>query len=198
MTTRRLHVETVPVEARGFQGRPAGLVTRAGANVIDVAVVVVLLAAGYLGVSGFLFLRQGARFSFPIVSYQTAYAAGFVVLVAYFAISWTTGGRTYGDRLLALRVQTSAGEDVGVVRATLRAILCVVFPLLLIWAAIDRNNRSVQDLVAGTRVIYDWGVARPATHSDDATRMAVDVAAPVANEPEHSDAESLPRLDGEG
>jgi uncharacterized RDD family membrane protein YckC len=197
MTTRRLHVETVPVEARGFQGRPAGLVTRATANVIDVAVVVLLLAAGYLGVAGFLFLRQGARFSFPIVSYQTAYVAGFVALVVYFAISWTAGGRTYGDRLLGLRVQTSAGDDVGVVRATLRAILCAVFPLLLVWAAIDRDNRSVQDLLARTRVIYDWGVARPAS-SDDAARMAVDVAPPVAHEPEHGDAEPLPRLDGQG
>ena len=114
VTTRRLNVDAVPVEARGFQGHPAGLVTRSVANVIDVAVVVLLLPAAYLGVAGFLFLRQGARFSFPIVSYRTAYAAGFVALVVYFAISWTAGGRTYGDRVLGLRVQTSAGADVGV------------------------------------------------------------------------------------
>lgn len=198
MTTRRLHVETVPVEARGFQGRPAGLVTRTAANVIDVAVVVVLLAAAYLGVAGFLFLRQGARFSFPIVSYPAAYIAGFVALVGYFAISWTAGGRTYGDRVLGLRVQSAGGDDVGVLRATVRAMLCALFPLLLAWTAVDRRNRSLQDLIVRTRVIYDWGTARPAGTSEDATRMAVDVAAPVADEPDHADPESVPRLDGQG
>ena len=198
MTARRLDVESVPVEARGFQGQTAGLVTRVAANAIDVAVVVLLLAAGYLGVAGFLFLRQGARFTFPIVSYPTAYAAGFIALVAYFAISWTAGGRTYGDRVLGLRVQTSTGDNVGVARAILRAFLCATFPLLLAWVAIDRANRSVQDLISGTRVVYDWGTARPGTPSDDPTRMAVDVAPAVAHEPEHGDPESLPRLDGEG
>jgi uncharacterized RDD family membrane protein YckC len=197
VTTQRLHVDTVPVEARSFQGSPAGLVTRTAANVIDVAVVMVLLAAIYLGVAGFLFLRQGARFSFPIVSYQTAYAAGFVMLVAYFAISWTAGGRTYGDRVLGLRVRTRAGEDVGVVRATARAILCALFPLLLVWVAVDRRNRSLQDLIVGTHVIYDWGT-RTGGSSEDATGVTVDVAAPVSHEPDNGDAQPLPRLDGQG
>jgi uncharacterized RDD family membrane protein YckC len=174
------------------------LVTRAAANAIDVAVVVIGLTACYLGVAGFLFLRQGARFSFPIVSYRTAYVAGFVALVVYFTISWSTDGRTYGDRVLGLRVQRGDGGDLGVVRATVRAILCAVFPLLLVWTAIDRRNRSVQDLIVRTRVIYDWGTTRAAGTSADAPGVAVDVAAPVAHESDDSDTESLPRLDGQG
>jgi hypothetical protein len=36
----------------------------------------------------------------------------------------------------------------------LRAIGCVVFPIGLLWAVIDRRRRSLQDIVFRTRVIY--------------------------------------------
>jgi uncharacterized RDD family membrane protein YckC len=198
VTTRRLQIDTVPVEARSFQGYPAGLVTRAAANVIDVAVVVLLMVVGYLGVVGVMFLRQGARFTFPIVSYRAAYVIGFALLVGYFAVSWATLGRTYGDRILGLRVQTISGGDLGGVRSTILALLCALFPLLLAWVAFSRAQRSVQDLVVGTHVVYDWGGSRRAARSGDAAGVAVDVAPPVANEPEHRDPEPLPRLDGQG
>ena len=198
MSTPRIHVETIPIEARSFQGEAAGLVTRVAANIIDVAVVVLGLVAVYLGVAGVMFLRQGARFTFPIVTYRAAFVAGFVALVVYFTVSWAAAGRTYGDRVLGLRVQTAKGEDVGFMRAGVRAVLCALFPLLLAWVAVSRHNRSVQDLVVGTSVIYDWSVTRRSTMSDDAAGVAVDVAASVANEPEHGDPQPLPRIDGEG
>ena len=197
MTTPRLRTDAVPVEARAFQGQPAGLITRAAANVIDLAVVVVMLVVCYLGAAGVRFLRQGAQFSFPIVSYQTAYAAGFLALVVYFAVSWATGGRTYGDRVLGLRVTTVAGADLGGVRAAVRAVLCASFPLLLVWVAVSRTSRSVQDLIVGTVVIYDWRFARALEASDDAVGMAVDVAPPVAHEPQDRDAEPVAGLDRE-
>ena len=199
MSAPRIHVETIPIEARSFQGEAAGLITRVLANIIDAAVVILGLVAVYLGIAGVMFLRQGARFTFPIVTYPAAYVAGVVVLVAYFTVSWAAaGGRTYGDRVLGLRVLTAKGQDVGFVRAFLRAVLCVHFPILLVWVAVNRHNRSVQDLVVGTSVIYDWSTARRAASSDDPTRVAVDVAPAVADEPEHGDPEPLPRLDGEG
>ena len=109
----RIHVETIPVEARSFQGESAGLITRVAANIIDVAVVILGLVAVYLGIAGVMFLRQGARFTFPIVTYRAAYLAGFVALVVYFTVLWAAAGRTYGDRVLGLRVQTSKGQDSG-------------------------------------------------------------------------------------
>ncbi|HLB39197.1 MAG TPA: RDD family protein [Actinomycetota bacterium] len=198
MTTRHLNVETIPAEARGFHGQPAGLVTRVAANLIDLAVLVVSLIAAYLGVAGVTFLRQGARFTFPIVSYPVAYTAGFLTLVVYFTVSWTTNGRTYGDRVLGLRVRTAAGGELGAPRAAVRALLCALFPLLLVWVAFSRRQRSVQDLVVGTSVIYDWGGARRTPTSPDAAGVAVEVAPAVADEPDHGDAEPLPRLDGQG
>ena len=162
------------------------------------AVVILGLVAVYLGVAGVKFLRQGARFTFPIVTYRAAFVAGFVALVVYFTVSWAAAGRTYGDRVLGLRVQTAKGEDMGFVRAGVRAVLCALFPLLLVWVAVNRHNRSVQDLVVGTSVIYDWSATRRVASSDDPARVAVDVAPAVADEPEHGDPEPLPRLDGEG
>ena len=90
MNTSRVAFDTVPAEARAFNGAPAGLVSRTLANIVDLIVVAALLAAGYLGVAGLLFLRRGASFSFPVVSYPTAYAIGFAGWVVYMAIGWRT------------------------------------------------------------------------------------------------------------
>src|SRR6478672_415752 len=176
--------DTVPKEARSFHGQPAGLVTRTIANVVDVVVVAGLLGVVYLGISGVLFLRRGASFSFPIVTYRTAYIVGFVGWVIYMAFGWRTNGRTYGDHLLGLRVRTMSGDRVGGVRAVIRALLCGIAPLLLVWCAFSKQQRSVQDLVVGTHVIYDWGGSRSEVPSNDAVRVGVDVAAPVPHEPD--------------
>jgi uncharacterized RDD family membrane protein YckC len=206
MTTSRVAFDTIPPEARAFNGAPAGLVSRTLANIVDLIVVGALLAAGYLGVAGLLFLRRGASFSFPVVSYRTAYAVGFAAWVVYMAIGWRTNGRTYGDHLLGLRVRTIGAGPVRAPRAVIRAILCAVAPLLLIWVAFSKHQRSVQDLLVGTHVVYDWSGARPdapadASSSDavsgDAVRVRIDVAPTVTDEPHDGDAEPLSRVDGE-
>jgi uncharacterized RDD family membrane protein YckC len=171
-------------------------VTRAFANMIDLAVVAVIVVAGYFGVSGVLFLRRGESFSFPTVSYGEAYWAGFAVLIAYFAWCWATTGRTVGDRVLGLRVQRKDGRPVHGWRALVRALLCAGFPLLLLWVAIDGRRRSVQDIIVGTRVVYDWG-GSPAGRSDDPGGVAVDVAPAVTHEADDGHAETLARVDRE-
>ena len=196
MTTRRVRFDTVPAEARAFNGRPAGVVTRTVASVLDLALTVLLVAGGYLAISGVWFLRRGADFHFPVVSFPVAYAAGFVTLVAYFTVCWAVGGRTYGDRVLGVRVCTLDDLDPSIARSFIRAVLCAAFPLLLVWAAVDGKQRSVQDIVVRTRVVYDWGGARSGA-SDDAIGMAVDVAPAVPHEPDDGHAEPLPRFDRE-
>ena len=145
---------TVPAEARSFQGERAGIVSRVLANAIDFAILVVVLGAGYLGWSAWLFLRRGASFRFPTVTYRGTYVVGAIVLTLLFAVAWSTTGRSYGDRVFGLRVIDRKGERLGLAHAFVRAVLCVAFPPLLFWAIVDR--RSVQDLVLSTRVIYDW------------------------------------------
>jgi len=145
---------TVPAEARSFQGERAGIVSRVFANAIDFAILVVVLGAGYLGWSAWLFLRRGASFRFPTVTYQGTYLVGAIVLTLLFTVAWSSTGRSYGDRLLGLRVIDRGGERLGLAHAFMRAVLCVAFPPLLFWAVV--NRRSVQDLVLRTAVIYDW------------------------------------------
>jgi uncharacterized RDD family membrane protein YckC len=145
---------TVPAEARSFQGERAGIVSRVLANAVDLAILVVVLGAGYLGWSAWLFLRRGASFRFPTVTYRGTYLVGAIVLTLLFTVAWSTTGRSYGDRLLGLRVIDRRGQRMGFAAAFVRAVLCVAFPPLLFWAIV--NRRSVQDLVLGTAVIYDW------------------------------------------
>jgi uncharacterized RDD family membrane protein YckC len=195
-TTGAARFDTIPAEARAFHGETAGLITRSFANVIDLLVAAFAVVAGYFGVSGVLFLRRGASFTFPTVGYAAAYWAGFAVLVAYFAWSWATTGRTVGDRLLGLRVQRKDGRPLRGWRALVRALLCAGFPLLLLWVAIDGKRRSVQDVLVGTRVVYDWG-GSPAGVSDDPAGVAVNVAAPVPDEADDGHPESFAGLDRE-
>jgi len=40
------------------------------------------------------------------------------------------------------------------VTGLLRALACVIVPIGLAWVAIDRDRRSAQDILLGTRVVY--------------------------------------------
>jgi hypothetical protein len=40
-------------------------------------------------------------------------------------------------------------------------VLCVLFPILLFWVVLSRENRSVQDVLLRTSVVYDWSVHPP-------------------------------------
>lgn len=151
-------IRTIPGEARPYQGLRAGVVTRIGANILDLFVVVAILIAVYLGWSAVLFLLDGRSFAFPTPGFAIAYVVGSVILILYFTAGWATTGRTYGNHLLGLRVVNARGGKMRVAGAFLRAVACVLFPIGLLWCAISRENRSIQDLVLRTSVIYDWDV----------------------------------------
>ena len=149
-------VRYVPAEAREVQGASAGIVTRVAANAIDVGVAAVIVTVAYLAWAAGLFLLRGRDFTFPTVPWGAAAAALLVVLAVLFALAWGTSGQTYGDHVLGIRVVTRDGEGLGPIHALARAVLCVPFPILLFWAAVSRERRSVQDLVLRTKVVYDW------------------------------------------
>ena len=152
------HVDPIPQEARGFQGRRAGLVSRGAAACIDIGVVFLTLLVAYLVVVVVLFLLPPGGLELPVPPLWLDLVAGHVVLTLYLSVSWHRGGRTYGDLVMGLRVVNRGTGDPGLVTALLRAALSVLFPLGLAWVALSRQNRSIQDLVLGTSVIYDWTV----------------------------------------
>jgi uncharacterized RDD family membrane protein YckC len=135
--------------------------------VIDIAYVGVLVAAGYLAYAGFRFLRHPARFTFPELTMPAAAAFGAVAAVLMLTVSWSGVGRSIGMRVMGLRILAPDGGRVRVLRAFLRAVTCVAFPLALFWSAVSKRNASVQDLIFGTSVVYDWHTHMPEAPTDD-------------------------------
>lgn len=146
----------IPPSARPLQGKPAGVVSRSLAGGVDLAIVVVALLAIYAGWATFTFLIRPAKFQFPEPTILLSLVAGFAVLTVYLTVGWTLTGRTYGDHLMGLRVVDRAGRRLHLPRASLRALLCAVFPIGLVWTAFSARNLSVQDMLVRTSVTYDW------------------------------------------
>lgn len=156
-------VDPVPRAARPFQGQRAGVVTRTAANVVDFLLAVGVLTLGYVSWCAATFLIDPTRFSFPTPSFLVLLVCFEIVMFVYFTASWATTGRTYGDHQLGLRVVSFRGGRLRWAGAVVRAAFCLVLPIGLYWAAISPTNRSVQDTVLRTSVIYDWTPRRSAT-----------------------------------
>jgi uncharacterized RDD family membrane protein YckC len=155
-TEPRPQLSAIPTAARPYQGRRAGIVTRLTAGAIDLVVVILIVCAGYAVVTGFLFLLHPYSFHFPSGIGWSIPVVGFVVVVPYLALSWRMTGRTYGGAVLGLRVVNYQGRQLRLMGALVRSIACVVFPIGVLWVAVSPANRSIQDVLLRTSVIYDW------------------------------------------
>jgi uncharacterized RDD family membrane protein YckC len=152
----RPRISAIPVAARGLQGRRAGLISRLLANTVDFGVAAGIVAGGYAAVTALRFLWNSRTFTFPAPGLGPLVLAGSAVLMVYLTACWTATGRTYGDHLLGLRVVGNRGRLLRPAGALARAVLCVAFPIGLLWIVISRDNRSVQDVLLRSSVIYDW------------------------------------------
>jgi len=139
----------------------AGLVSRAVAAVLDIAVVLLAVLVGYLAVAGARLVLRPRTFAWPEPGSAALTTIGVALMVVYLAVGWSTTGRTGGDQVMGVRVVNDRGERIGMARALARSALCVIFPVGLLWCAVDRRSRSVQDLVVHTTVIYDWHTRIP-------------------------------------
>lgn len=149
-------VSPVPREARPYQGKRAGLVTRMVAAALDGMVVILTLLVGYAGVAVFLFLLDPRGFSLPDVGLLFSMASAFCVLVVYQTLAWWLAGRTYGGYVMGIRVVNFRGRRQRFSGAFVRSVFCAGFPIGILWVALSRENRSVQDMVLRTSVVYDW------------------------------------------
>jgi len=149
-------LSAIPPAARGLQGRRAGLVSRLLANTVDFCIVALVVAAGYAGAAALRFLWNSRTFTFQAPGFGVLLIAGGAVMTLYLTACWTVSGRTFGDHLLGLRVLGLRGGRPRPVVALLRAVLCVLFPIGLFWIVVSRDNRSVQDVLLRSSVVYDW------------------------------------------
>ena len=147
------------IPAPGRATSRAGLVSRAAATVIDSLVVVMAGLALLLVVASVRLLWMGdLDLGFAdALPYRIAAPA---LLLAYLTYGWGLDGRTVGKLVVGLRVLDEVGTDLSFRRAFVRAALCIVFPLGLLWSAVSRRVASVQDLVVRTVVVHDWGRVR--------------------------------------
>ena len=138
------------------QPQTAGIVSRGVAAIIDVLVVFVGLALIYLG---WVFLRLAfspRSFAFPAPSVVFS-TVGFLVLATlYLTACWAISGCTAGAVVMGVEVvgRGDGWQRVRLPIAVLRAVACVLFPIGLAWVLLDRERRSAQDVLLGTRVVY--------------------------------------------
>lgn len=132
----------------------AGIVSRGVAALIDILVVMVIMAALYLGLVLMRLALNPTSFSFPAVNGIFSTAVTVFVSVAYLTGCWAVSGCTVGAVAMGLQVVGRRSPRLSPAVALLRAVAYVLFPLGLIWVAVDRQRRSVQDIVFGSRVVY--------------------------------------------
>lgn len=143
-------------EARALQGHRAGFASRVVADVVDLGVVWLLGLSALLVAGVVRYLLVGPPFQLPVLPRWLATAAGAAIVVGYLALNWASTGRSVGKQVAGLRVVDRAGRRLSLRRALSRAVLYVLFPAGLLWTLASRHNASVQDLVVGTAVVYDW------------------------------------------
>ncbi len=147
----------------GREYTPAGVVTRLIAAVVDGVVVATMAGALFLGVAAVRFLWFPASFTWPRPALWLSAGLLFALTSAYLTACWATNGRTVGGALLGLRVLATPRHLLGWARAAVRAALCTLFPVGLLWAAVSSSRRSVQDLLVRSVVLHDFHPDRGAT-----------------------------------
>jgi len=151
---------SIPEDAREFQGERAGFATRFLASVIDVALVALLMMGIWLTIEILqLIFTPGVNVEPPRAA--TLVVWGYFITTLYWMVSWATSGRSIGAWVMGVRVVNRKSERVHWPIALARAAFSVGFPIGLAWAIVSKRNRSVQDVVLRTIVIYDWSVRPP-------------------------------------
>jgi len=149
--------------ARELQGHRAGIVSRALAFGIDLGVAFLIYIVIGATVTVLWDLLFSDKVEIPQLSGWFNAGAIFWILVIYLALGWGSTGRTVGKQVMGLRVVRGDGTPLRPAQALGRAFFCAAFYPGLLLALVDRRNRSVQDVVCRSVVVYDWipEAARP-------------------------------------
>jgi uncharacterized RDD family membrane protein YckC len=148
-----------PALTEGRQGHYAGVVTRGAAFAADMGVLWGIYTLFAIAVSLAAQLITGT--TYKVGSHQVINILVLVVWwFVYFSYQWTLGGRTVGMALLGIRVVQKDGQPITARQAMLRALLMYLSFLFAvvtaIWIVVQRERRSIHDLIAGTAVVYSW------------------------------------------
>jgi uncharacterized RDD family membrane protein YckC len=141
------------------QGNYAGSVSRLLAYAIDLLVSSGLFAIGLVATSFVAEIVTGHSITWNKSNIVVAVIFA-VWSFLYFGYSWAASGRTLGMATLGLRVVRADGAVLDPWRGYLRSL---VFPLSFLFFGlgflgilVQREHRALQDLIAGSAVIYAW------------------------------------------
>jgi uncharacterized RDD family membrane protein YckC len=170
---RRLTVITEALDdaaervAHGLLRRPGheaetnqvGLVTRALAAIVDLALISAVLSIGSGLLASIVPAVSGGSDGLSIWGVLTFGVVGFLIGGSLFVAFWALVGQTPGMRLLSIHLDVNGSREIGLRRAIKRllAIPLSFLPLGLGFLAIllSPERRGWHDRIAGTTVVYD-------------------------------------------
>jgi uncharacterized RDD family membrane protein YckC len=141
-------------------GHYAGVVTRLTSYVIDSFLVSAIFSVVSAGLVWLVNLIAGGDYDASDVG---SLAGGIIFLVWLFLYFWApmaAWGRTLGMAIMGLELVRRDGSRVGAGRVAIRVITFPLSFLLLglgfIGILIGREHRALQDVFAGTTIVYAW------------------------------------------
>ena len=135
----------------------AGIVSRTMALAIDAGTLTIgfAVASGVLGLILSLFTPVEVSSPGAVLGAAVLWS---IVVGSYFVLFWTLAGETPGMRLMALRVINAAGDPPGLGRSLVRlaGMILAAIPFFAgyLLILVDDRRRGLQDMLAGTTVIY--------------------------------------------
>ncbi|HEV2874156.1 MAG TPA: RDD family protein [Thermoleophilaceae bacterium] len=153
--------------AHGLLNRPGheaetnqvGLVTRALAAVVDLALISALLSIGSGLLASIVPAATGGSDGLSIWGVLTFGVIGFMIGGAIFVAFWALVGQTPGMRLLSIHLDADGSQEIGLRRA-LKRLLAIPLSLLpaglgFLAILLSPERRGWHDRIAGTTVLYD-------------------------------------------
>lgn len=145
----------IPLEVRGEQGRRAGLFTRAISAMIDLLATIVVMSIVWAGTFVILWVIRPVEIpTMPSILWFVL--GGVVLLWLSWSVAYATNGRSLGSWVMGIRVVNREGTAMGWFSAALRAAMNIAFPVGLLWVIPSPSNRSVQDVILRSSVVYAW------------------------------------------
>jgi uncharacterized RDD family membrane protein YckC len=141
-----------------------GLVTRALAAVVDLALIGALLSIGSGLLASIVPAATGGSDGLSIWGVLTFGVIGFLIGSTIFVAFWALVGQTPGMRFLSIHLDAGGSQEIGLRRA-IRRIVAIPFSLLpaglgFLAILLSPERRGWHDRFAGTTVVYDEEAAR--------------------------------------
>lgn len=142
---------TVPPVPPSASATPAALGWRLVALAYDCLPMIPLLM---LTSAVFLWINGGRTVEHDPLLAAIEFASMWLLVGAYFVVSWHRGGQTVGMRPWRLKVLGADGRPAPLRALWLRYLVACVTPVIgLAWTLVDADHRALHDIASGTLMV---------------------------------------------